>query len=112
MQRIRSYAAVFLLLLFSCYYSSISMFSHAHIVNGTSVQHSHLGGGASHDHSDSQYGLIEILSNFQAESASVFYQAVSHLYLSESDICTEYLAPSHLSEVNSVHSLRGPPQYV
>ena len=103
---------MFLLLLFSCYYSSISMFSHAHIVNGTSVQHSHLGGGASHEHSDSQYALIEILSNFQAESAPVFQQAVAHLYLSESDICTEYLAPSHLSDVSSVHSLRGPPQFV
>lgn len=110
MQRIRSYAAVFLLLLFSCYYSGISMFSHAHIVNGTSVQHSHLGGGAEHDHSASQYGLIDILSNFQAESAPVFYQAVSHLYLSESDICTEYIAPSCLSEEVSVQALRGPPQ--
>jgi hypothetical protein len=54
--------------------------------------------------------LIDILSNFQAESAPVFYQAVSHLYLSESDICTEYIAPSCLSEEVSVQALRGPPQ--
>ena len=112
MQRIRSYVAVFLMLLFSCYYSSISFFSHAHIVNGTSVRHSHLGGGADHSHTTVQYGLIEILSNFQAESAPVFYQAATSLYLFESEISTEYAAPSHLSEVISVHSLRGPPQTV
>ena len=58
------------MLLFSCYYSSISLFSHAHIVGGVSVVHSHFGGDSDHNHSDSQYAVIDILSQFQSESAA------------------------------------------
>ena len=105
----RTNPAIILLLLFCCYYSGISMFSHAHIVNGSSVVHSHLGGAADHDHSDSQYAVIDILSHFQSEAAVDFCTAGTPFFLlSESH--TGYNAPSYLNEAFRVYTLRGPPQ--
>ena len=70
MKKERAYKAVLLLLLFSCYYCGISMFSHAHILNGSSIVHSHFGGASDHEHDDSQYAVIDVLSQFQTEYAS------------------------------------------
>ena len=101
--------AVVLMLIFCSYYAGISMFSHTHIANGSSIVHSHLGGGADHDHSDSQYAVIDILSNFQAEGATGFIAVpVPFFTLAESSIT--YTAPSYVDEVVSVRLLRGPPQ--
>ena len=87
MRRIRTYSAFVLLLLFSCYYLGISVFQHTHIAHGTSIVHSHLGGGSDHDHSDSQYAVIDILSNLQSEEAAgVFFDGAPFLLLSESFI--------------------------
>ena len=108
MRHIRTYSASFLLILFCCYYSGISMFSHVHIINGASVVHSHLGGTAEHDHTASQYAVIDILSHFQSEGAVTPCGTASPFFqLSES--YTAYEEPSHLNEVHAVHTLRGPP---
>ena len=109
MRRARTYHALLLLILFCCYYCGISMFSHVHIKNGTSVVHSHLGGGAEHDHSDSQYAVIDILSNFQSEGATYFCGSGSPL-TSLSETRTAYEAPGHLTQVHVAYSHRGPPQ--
>lgn len=85
------------------------MFSHTHISNGTSIVHSHLGGSGEHDHSDAQFAVIDILSNFQSESAVSFHgPETPSISLSES--FTVYEAPSDLNEAHPVHTLRGPPQ--
>ena len=109
MQKLRAYAAVILVLLFSCYYSSISMFSHVHIVNGASIVHSHLGGGSEHNHSEGQYVVIDLLSNFQSEAA-VDCNLIEAPYFLLTDISTDYISPSYFSENQYVHLLRGPPQ--
>ena len=109
MRRARTYPALLLLIIFCCYYCGISMFSHVHIVHGTSVAHSHLGGSAEHDHSDSQYAVIDILSNFQSEGAVHFCGSGSP-YLLLSETRTAYEAPGHLTEVHMAYSHRGPPQ--
>ena len=101
--------AVVLMLIFCSYYAGISMFSHTHIANGSSIVHSHLGGGADHDHSDSQYAVIDILSNFQSEAASVFSGIESPFFLL-SESFTGYIAPSFLGVVCPALDLRGPPQ--
>ena len=106
---LRTYIALGLMMIFCSYYAGISMFSHTHITNGSSVVHSHLGGGAQHDHSDSQYAVIDILSNFQSECAVDFFCAATPFFLL-SESFTAYEAPSFLNEVHSVHALRGPPQ--
>ena len=105
----RNFIAFGLMLLFCTYYAGISMFAHTHISNGTSVVHSHLGGGSDHDHSDSQYAVIDILSNLQSEEAAgVFFDGAPFLLLSESFI--GYQTPSFLTEAHPVYTLRGPPQ--
>ena len=108
-RHLRKYSAAVLLLIFSCYYCGISMFSHTHITSGSSVVHSHLGGSSEHSHSDAQYAIIDILSNFQSESAACFHGLETpFVLLSES--FTGHEAPSLLSEACPVHTLRGPPQ--
>lgn len=106
---VRKYSALILLVLFGCYYSGISMFSHVHIVNGSSVVHSHLGGTSEHSHSDSQYAVIDILSHFQTEATAFFLGADAPFFLL-SESRTKYIQPSHSCDVAFVHSLRGPPQ--
>ena len=84
------------------------MFAHTHIVHGSSVVHSHLGGGAEHDHSDSQYAVIDILSNFQSEYASGYISTEVPFFLL-SDFYAECKAPSVLNGTSLLLSLRGPP---
>ena len=104
----RAHKALILLAIFCSYFAGISLFSHTHIANGSSMVHSHLGGNAEHNHSDSQYAVIDMLSNFQSETAvDLVYVGTSFFKLSE--IYTGYEAPSLLSEVLPVHTLRGPP---
>ena len=109
MRSLKTYIASFLLTLFCCYLCGISMFSHTHIVNGTSIVHSHFGGNGEHQHSESQYAVIDILSNFQSETV-VNYAAVNTPFFHTSEIFTEYNAPSKPCLVHPVLSLRGPPQ--
>lgn len=109
MGRLRTYSACFLLILFSCYYSSINFFSHAHLVNGFSLVHSHLGGQGGHSHTAAQFGAIALLSNFQSEGASdIFHVEAPVALLSESHICCDEHV--HLYHLWTSPSLRGPPQ--
>ena len=108
MRRIRTYSAFVLLLLFSCYYCGISMLQHTHIVHGSSIVHSHLGGSSQHDHSQSQYAVIDILSEFQTEQAETLHFDATPFYRFHETSC-EYNAPAYLSKVQSAHVLRGPP---
>ena len=109
MKTVRTYIALGLMMIFCTYYAGISMFSHAHIAHGSSIVHSHLGGGSDHDHSDSQYAVIDILSNFQSEGAVVFH-GVDAPFCQLSESSAGYLVQLHLSEVHSANALRGPPQ--
>ena len=78
-------------------------------MNGSSIVHSHFGGAMDHDHDDSQYAVIDILSQFQSEYASDSCRMDSPFLLS-SEICSIYDAPEYLIEEPSEHVLRGPPQ--
>lgn len=109
MKHLRTYLALSLLLIFGSYYAGISMFSHTHIAHGSSVVHSHLGGSAEHDHSDGQFAVIDLLSNFQSECASGFF-GLENPFFTLSDYSAEYLAPAFLSRDVHVIVLRGPPQ--
>lgn len=104
----RTHNALILLVIFCSYFAGISLFSHTHIVNGSSIVHSHLGGTAEHNHSDSQYAVIDMLSNFQSETA-VDPVCAGTPFFALSEIVIGYEAPSSVSEVLPVHTLRGPP---
>ena len=108
MKNFRKYIALGLMMIFCSYYAGISMFSHTHIANGSSVVHSHLGGTADHDHSDSQYAVIDILSHFQSESAVGCLGVTSPFFLLSESYIVHY-APSCLNVEQVVHTLRGPP---
>ena len=109
MGRNRTHKALILLVIFCSYFAGISLFSHTHIANGSSIVHSHLGGGEEHSHSESQYAVIDILTDFQSECAAISYGIATPFFqLSES--LTVHHTPFHLSEEGTVHSLRGPPQ--
>ena len=109
MKRLKTYTSIVLLLLFSCYYCGISLFQHTHIVNGSSVVHSHMGGSSEHDHSQEQIAVIDILSTFQSECAPAPLSMDSPSILLEAS-CTFYLDAPDLNSDHSVHTLRGPPQ--
>ena len=85
------------------------MFSHVHIKNGTSIVHSHLGGGSEHDHSDSQYAVIDILSDFQSEGAAACCCAEAPFHLISKSF-TVHEAPAYLTGVHRAYQHRGPPQ--
>ena len=109
MRRLRSYSAVLMLVLFSCYYCGISMFQHTHISNGTSIVHSHLGGNSQHDHTKEQIAVIDIISTFQSECApEPFCMDVPSFFVESS--CTAYIETPYLDGACPVLSLRGPPQ--
>ena len=108
-RRFRTYPAIGLLVIFCSYYAGITLFSHTHISHGSSIVHSHLGGGASHDHSDSQYAVIDILSNFQSECAvDICNVGTPYLFLCEP--AAEYASVLQSNDCNSSLTLRGPPQ--
>ena len=104
----RTHNALILLVIFCSYFAGISLFSHTHIVNGSSIVHSHLGGTAEHNHSESQYAVIDMLSNFQSETAVDPVCFVTPFF-ALSEIVIGYEAPSSVNEVLPVHKLRGPP---
>lgn len=109
MRHIKTYTALLLMMVFCSYYAGISMFSHTHIANGSSIVHSHLGGDAEHEHSDSQYAVIDILSNFQSETVATFQDSGTPLQMLSEPYAVPG-APYYLSQVHSAFKHRGPPQ--
>ena len=109
MRQIRSYSALLMMVLFSCYYCGVSMFQHTHISNGSAVVHSHLGGGTQHDHTKEQIAVIDIISTFQSECAPEPFCMDAPFFVLDSS-CTAYIETLYLHGAYSVLSLRGPPQ--
>ena len=109
MRQLRTYLALGLLLIFGSYYAGLSMFAHAHIAHGSSVVHSHFGGETEHDHSDDQYAVIDLLSNFQSECAEGTC-SLENPFFTLSDYTTEYVAPVLVDRSVRMSVLRGPPQ--
>ena len=109
MRKTRSYSAFFLLLVFLCYYSSIRFFSHVHIVNGNSIVHSHFGGSAEHNHSDSEYTVIDILSQFHSDSMTDSNHTEAPFFLL-SEVCIGKEQHTLISSIPDSCTRRGPPQ--
>ncbi|MBO5418845.1 MAG: hypothetical protein J6A22_02050 [Bacteroidales bacterium] len=109
MGKLKTYIAYVLALVFCSYMAGISLFTHTHISNGSSIIHSHLGGGSDHEHTDSEFAIIDILSDFQSESPTVFYGIDSALHILSESISV-YVSHSYLNGYNTAFFLRGPPQ--
>lgn len=69
MKKTRLILSLALLTLFVAYQASISMFAHAHIVNGTMIVHSHPSSDSHHTHTTGQIIAIAQLGHFVSTTA-------------------------------------------
>jgi len=74
--------SVLLLILFLGYYSSITFFTHSHIINGVTIVHSHpfnsdKGGDSSGSpHSGKELQIIQLLSDFFTTAVSLSFAVI------------------------------------
>jgi len=107
--------SLLLLLIFLGYYSGITLFPHAHVINGITIIHSHpfnSGGGNNSSnlpHSGKELQLIHHLSEFLSTAASISFIALIIKSLLVDDLVHStkegYAEPGG----NRANSLRAPP---
>jgi len=74
--------SVLLLILFLGYYSSITFFTHSHIINGVTIVHSHPfntdkgGDSSSSPHSGKELQIIQLLSDFFTIAVSLSFAVI------------------------------------
>lgn len=101
--------APLLLTLFVCYYAGVTLFPHAHEVNGGRIVHSHpySGNAANHQHSTQQLQLISLLSLLLLTSLLLCGLATPLRQRNNSLSCPKpVLRATHPPQP---HPLRGPP---
>ncbi|MBO5875843.1 MAG: hypothetical protein J6Q20_04910 [Alistipes sp.] len=96
-----------LLTLFLWYWSSVTLFSHEHFVEGERVMHSHPFAGSSHNHTSSQMQAISFLAMFLALAATTGV-ALCKSYGFKSEITTNLTEQVTIAP-HATHSLRAPP---
>ncbi|MBP6610889.1 MAG: hypothetical protein KA206_07325 [Paludibacter sp.] len=78
----RESTAMLLLLLFVGFFVSISFFKHKHIVNGVLIVHSHpFSSSENHSHGADGTNIIQLLSHFNAKSATLATLALKASFL-------------------------------
>jgi len=105
-----------LFFLFFGYYINLTMFYHAHFVNGHLLGHSHLykhdGSNKtpyeSHSHSSSEYSFIQLLNEGNWKDTSVIVK-VPNPTVSNFEYCQVYIAPSLNPYNYFLPQLRAPP---
>ena len=110
----RKFLCFFLPLLFLTYYSSVSLFTHVHIEQGTTIVHAHpfaaSDGGAEHQHGSlAEIQLFHVLSTIVAADGAIHplqlrYQATQVAELPES-----LVYPIYLQAISGRLYLRAPP---
>jgi hypothetical protein len=109
MMLIRKYATPFMLILLCWYHYSINFSTHIHILNGTSVVHSHPGSAQNHTHSESQFATIDLLASFSTDIPEDHFNLDAPF-----GFCDEagngYLVLNVYNQVLLQDTLRGPPQ--
>ena len=74
--------SILLLMLFLGYYSSITFFTHTHIVNGVTIVHSHpyksgqKSGTSNSEHSGKELQIIQLLSDFYTTAVSLSFAVI------------------------------------
>lgn len=107
----RQLIASLLFVVFTFYYVDICFFSHSHIINGTTVVHSHLHNKAHAEtgtHSDSELKLISSLSAFQTLAADLGAVTLGVLLVLQVFILP-FLEEKIYSKSTTCISLRAPP---
>ena len=96
-----------LLAIFAWYWSSATLFSHEHFVDGEKIVHSHPLAGSSHTHSSSQLQTITHLAMLLALVAPLVY-ALCKIEGFKSEIAIE-TQKRLASTIRLTRSLRAPP---
>jgi hypothetical protein len=104
----------FFLLLFLEFFGSSTFFSHAHIVDGYTIVHSHpfkhdSKGAPIHDHPLNAYLLINLLIHFSAVVLSFWFTASLFISL-QREIQIRFYPPFRLQKFQTPDYYRGPPQ--
>lgn len=103
--------ASILFVVFTFYYVDICFFSHSHIINGTTVVHSHLHNKAhaqTGTHTDNELKLISSLSAFQTFAAEVCAPGLGVLLILQAFILP-FFEEKIYSKPTACISLRAPP---
>ena len=110
MKETRKYILAALMpLLFVWYIESISLFSHTHIIDGTTIVHSHPGSAEGHQHGEEEALGIELICHYYRDLAAdgIFLPKVAFLFLDK--VQKEYVSPYIPAVSTLVCSLRAPP---
>lgn len=68
---LRRLSAYCLPVIFLIYLGSVSLFTHSHIVNGSTIVHSHPGNAPDHSHTEGEFNILELITHFCAGSDAV-----------------------------------------
>lgn len=106
-----------LLVLFISYYSNITFFSHAHIVNGVTIVHSHFCENfgrtqpSQHEHTTADIQLIAAISQLNAVAPPLQSSIENLLPQSFVNKASSLLVSPYLADYEGDHQLRAPPYF-
>lgn len=110
---LRQGAALMMLLLFVGYYVDVNFYSHAHIINGVTIVHSHMHNKHHHDTNEGGHTATEItlIANMATQFLTTGETALTELAVFDTLLLT--LGCEQDSQTTSIHlscpSLRAPP---
>lgn len=110
-QRNKQIVVWILFSIFTFYYVNVCFFTHSHIINGTTIVHSHIHNKAhahSGTHTDSEITLISSLSAFHTLEADVC-GVIFSLFLLLQVFLLPFLEERIISNLTTSISLRAPP---
>lgn len=101
----------FLLLLFLSYYAGITLFMHAHVVNGVTVVHSHpyAPDNPQHGHSSVEFDLIHALNHFDTTASVLGVLTLTFIPLLLFVFQAKPITFRYSTPYNGLVGLRAPP---
>lgn len=110
-QKSKQIIASVLVAIFALYYANICFFYHSHIINGTTIVHSHIHNKEhtqTGTHSESELTLISVLSSFQSLQAALTIVSLGIVSLLLA-IILPVVEKKTVRDICSDITLRGPP---
>lgn len=101
-------------LLFITYYSGVSLFTHVHIENGTTIVHAHpfkkAADGSWHHHSSlAEIQLFHLLSSLHVADGAIHSLRLQFFATQVADLSESLVLPDYVASVEGMYSLRAPP---
>lgn len=100
-----------LLIVFALYYANICFFYHYHVINGTTIVHSHFHSKAhtkTGTHTDGELTLISVLSAFQSSQVVLFFGLLG-IFLFLQAVIFSFFKNKDTFQPTVCVSLRAPP---